>query len=346
MRSTNIGQGAFDSPVFILGTERSGSTWLANIFDAAPSTVLFMEPFCVPVGMFADFPEPSFFIDGTSSTLTGFLRSEMPRRLLRNKTFLLENSFSTPRVFAVDRAFAEAAKLSRIRKAQKKARKFQHLNLNRFDPRARSYPKNDPIEQVVIKELRLAGKIPLLKRAFPTARFVLIVRHPGATVNSILRWFRKGRLAELQNSMVTYLDKIAAQLIGLEYGQEIVACRRGSLAHTVALYWRVSYETMYNKLAGHDGLFVIAYEELASNPVETTKHLFAGLHIPWSPTVEDYVLYSSGDTPPNLGAVTTVRRSRTYYREWESEISDTTSKAVSEIAGESFLIPMFETYYT
>ena len=346
MSGSGFFEGAFRSPVFVLGTERSGSTWLANILDAAPSTVLFMEPFCVPVGLFADFPEPSFFLPEASSAMTQFLRHKMPSRLLRYKTFVLDSSISDPRMFKVDRALAAMARHSHLRRVRNRARGFELLNLNRLDARARRYPKQASIEHVVVKELRLAGKIPLLRSAFPSARFVVLIRHPCATVNSILRWFERGRLQELRNTMDTYLDKIDAQSIGSAYRGEIEICRRGSLAHLLGLYWRISYETICKELRGHDQLIAIAYEELASNPMDVTKQLLAQLEIPWGASVEDYIEYSSGNDVANPSAVTTVRHSRTYYRQWQSEISTATREAVAETTEESALMSIFDDYYS
>ena len=50
-------------PIFILGSERSGSTWLANIFDAHPGVEFYMEPFADYAGIFPEVPGRNIYID-------------------------------------------------------------------------------------------------------------------------------------------------------------------------------------------------------------------------------------------------------------------------------------------
>ena len=338
-------EGLFHSPLFILGTERSGSTWLANILDAAPSTVLFMEPFCAPVAMLPEFPEAAVFVGKSDQILSHFLRSEMPLRLFGNKTFLFRRSISDPNYFRLERLVVALAKRSRLRLVRDKIRNFELLNLNRLDSSSKLYHKNPLPDQAIVKELRLAGKIPLLLSAFPDARFVVIVRHPCATVHSILRWFTKGRLSELRRTMGTYLERIEAQSVGRMYAGEIDACRKGTLAHLVGLYWRISYETIASNLNSRKFATIVAYEELAARPPEVTRRIFQETGIPWASSVDDYLEYSTSNAVKNPGVITTVRESRAHYKAWQAEISDETREAVLEVTNGSALMPMFAPFY-
>ncbi len=64
------------SYVFILGCERSGSTWLSNIIDANPDVEFFMEPFATQIDIFPGFPERNFYLENCRDNLLEFLKGE------------------------------------------------------------------------------------------------------------------------------------------------------------------------------------------------------------------------------------------------------------------------------
>jgi hypothetical protein len=207
------------------------------------------------------------------------------------------------------------------------------------------YPKNRQPTIWVIKELRLAGKIPVLLSAFPQARFLVIIRHPAATVHSILSWFQRGRLGELHQELETYLEKIEIQSVSAPYKHLIARCRQGTLAHRVAFYWRVSYETLFNQLSEHCNACFLIHEQLALQPRATITQTFSRLKIPYSASVEQYLSHSTKESPDQASAITTVRNSATYYRSWMDKISQETQQAAMEITRDSFLLPYFEPFY-
>jgi hypothetical protein len=333
--------------VFVLGCQRSGTTWLANLIDASADVLLFMEPFAPQYHIMPEFPESSYFLETPSPYLTHLLQNELPRRLQAYKSLVFSRSKTEPGWFRIERWLAQVVLRSRLPIIQSNARKFTLLNLNRMDAAYPLYPKKHDLAVWAIKELRLAGKIPVLLHAFPSAHFVVIIRHPCANVQSIVQWFERGRLGELKNDLNTYLDKIAAQKVAAPYYHLIERCREGSLAQKVALYWRISYETICKQLADHPGTHLLVYEHLATRPTEALQHIFRRIEIPWSDTLDDYIAYSSSTTPEQAttNAINTVRQSETYYNAWTQKIPETMRREVLEITGDSDLMVHFEPYY-
>ena len=92
-----------ESLIFVLGCQRSGTTWLANILDSSPDILLFMEPFSIPFNIFPEFPEPSFFLDHSSPHLDHFLQTEFPTRLMQYKTLISKKSLYDPARFQMER---------------------------------------------------------------------------------------------------------------------------------------------------------------------------------------------------------------------------------------------------
>jgi len=333
------------SLIFILGCQRSGTTWLANIFDADPRILLFMEPFAPAYGIFPEFPEASYFLENSSPYMDHLLQNEMPTRLLRYKSFLFRKSIVNPRLFRLERWFA--SKMLRVApdRLQKRIRKFQLLNLNRMDSSCLLYPKDNKPSIWAIKELRLTGKIPVLVKAFPAAHFIIIIRHPCATVQSILNLFEHGGLGELRRDLETYLEKIEVQSVFAPYRNLITRYHKGSLAHKVALYWRISYETMFRQLEKHQLVQFLVYEELASNPLKKTKELFDFLGVPLHSNVKHYIDYSSNKPTKSPGPIETTRDSSEYYKRWRNSIPNSLEKSVLEVVEDSQLLHLIEPFY-
>lgn len=337
------------SLIFLLGSQRSGTTWLANIFDASPKTLLFMEPFAPTFNILPEFPEASLFLEHSSPALDRLLREEMPKRLLRYKYLFFQRSLTDPAWFRVERSLDALVRYFGAFAPNllfEHAHKFHLLNLNRTDNSFPGFPKETIPSTWVIKELRLAGKIPILLSAYPNARYVVIIRHPGATVHSIMTWFSRNKLGELQQDLDTYFEKIEAQRVARPYQGLIERCRNAGLAHRVALYWRINYETMYRKLKDNPLAKFVVYEQLAQEPQRTMTSLFSWLDLPWSASVSDYLAYSTSSLPKQITAITTVRDSAKEYRTWLNKIDEPTRRAVEEIVGTSHLMAWFSPYYS
>jgi hypothetical protein len=335
-------------PIFVLGCQRSGTTWLANILDSSPDLLLFMEPFSAPYGIFPEFPSQFFFSERSSPRLDYLLQKKMPLKLLRYKGMISQRSLYDPKWFKIEKWLCKVGCKSMgmlPHQIKKKLLNFQLLNLNRMDTDLPLYPKNNQPTFWAIKELRFAGKIPVLLSAFPQARFLVIIRHPAATVHSILTWFGRGRLTELRHDLETYLEKIETQPIAAPYKDLIARCRQRGLAHKVALYWRVSYETLLKQLNHNPNTYFLVYEKLASQAEVTVEQLFAKFDIPLSASVKDYLAYSSKTELEEVTAITTVRDSATHYKGWCDKISDDTRHAVEEMTTGSVLLKKFEPFY-
>jgi len=334
------------SIVFLLGCQRSGTTWLANIFDASPDTLLFMEPFSPPYGIFPEFPGVWEYFDESTPALDRLLCEDMPARLMRYKSLVSPESIADPSRFRRERSIARRARRFAPPPLRRRIRKFELLNLNRLDDDYPLYPKSTAPALAAVKELRFAGKVPVLRHAFPQASFVVIMRHPAATVHSILGWFARGRLVELRADLDHFLDALEAQPVGEEYRGHIARCRGGGLADTVALYWRVSYETMFRRLEGDSRAQLLVYERLASRPRETAVEMFERLQTPWAPSLDDYLERSTHAGLETSSPIDTRRESATYYRSWVGRLAPDVEAAVRATTEGSFLLPHFEPYYS
>jgi hypothetical protein len=337
------------SPCFVLGIPRSGTTWLANILDASPDTTMMLEPFStIASDTFRPIPPTCLFLDEGSNEFEAYLRGEFVRKLFRNKTLFPASSNSVRR-FKLERIvyqlFRRLGRITRTGVSQKH-KVFGLLNLNRLERDAQLFPKNTSGTHWIVKELRAAGKVSVLKEAFPDAKFVILIRHPAATVDSILRWFGKGRLGELQDELVSFNSALKSQVIGRKYAGLLEKVESsGHKASQLALYWRVHYETLISVLANEKAAKIVTMEELACRPQETVNKIFSHFELDVTPSVGAYLEHStqkSGSDSP----LSTTRISETHYRKWQTEIDDSTRLSVESVVEGSVLMSHFVPYYS
>ncbi|MFE7171024.1 sulfotransferase family protein [Streptomyces sp. NPDC057616] len=105
---------------------------------------------------------------------------------------------------------------------------------------------------------------PRLHRCWPDARYILLLRHPGAVIASLTE-----RRADPDH------EAIRAEV--LEYGEKLEAARHALDAH------------------------VVTYEDLTAEPERTTRGLCAYLGVEWEGGMLDYGAKDHGTFRPQLG---------------------------------------------
>lgn len=105
---------------------------------------------------------------------------------------------------------------------------------------------------------------PRLHRCWPGARYIVLLRHPGAVVDSLTN-----RRTDPDH------DAIRAEV--LDYSEKLEEARQNLDAH------------------------VITYEQLTADPETTTRGICDHLGVPWEPAMLDYGSQDHGTFRPQLG---------------------------------------------
>ena len=335
--------------VFILGTQRSGTTWLANIFDSHPECLHFYEPFAPAYGIFPYFPDEFIYLDPPATRIASQLRHDLPR-LVERRSRLFDPVHASRRQFEFEawlmggiEAWGRRARLG----APAFATQFNLLHLNRIGQQPVAYfPKSDHIRVNAIKEVRLYFKLPFLAATFPDARFIHVVRHPAAVVNSMVSFLKRGRLVEIRDHIDDFADTVAAQPRFEAYRPLLDQIRRGTLPEKLAAYWRVANETLAADAAAlGDRSLHIVYEELALDPLSRVDAMFRWCGLSMSPATDAYVRGSSTSRSERKTVLDTNRVSATYYRDWVGKAPAEVLNAVDEVCAESPLMREFAPYY-
>lgn len=327
--------------VFLLGLQRCGSTWLANIFDSSPETLCFMEPFSRDDGIFRSLPDAPVFLDNPCPYLQESFAEDFQPRLLNAKRIFSARSIYSPAFFIAEKRLALILQHLPWTRLQARLRTSRHINFNRFESSGPVIRKNRHPTAMVIKELRLYGKIPLIRQWFPSSRIICLLRHPCALVDSVMRWFRRGRLIELERDIRVITEMFRTQKIGARYEGLIAQCQGKDLAKRIALLWRIAYESMVSQLSGDANGRVFLHEEFCLHPEETARNAFDFAGISLGTDTIQYLDNSSQKSPEHGGVTETIRSSRTHYREWRKRIDPTVEKDVMSIVHDSPLMRRF-----
>jgi len=297
--------------VFVLGCERSGSTWLANILCAHPDVAFYMEPFYRRTGLFEALPGRNVYLGNAAAPLAEAVREGFAR-LDAAKHALFYRPGASAGLLRLDRAiasvYADLVRWTGVEFSRKLAR-HAALNLNTLEvPFRPPGPKRRPPRVEAVKELRLNFKVGLLDHAFPKARYLVILRHPGAQIAAILRQFEKGRLGELRESLLALPDTLRGHDRFTAYwgaeADELAADPRAALA----FWWVVNYDVLLGDLAAR-GLphHVVLHEDLSADPEGVVAGVLDFCGLPPDPEVTAYVRESSSRGPATGAAVDTYR---------------------------------------
>ena len=337
------------SLVFILGTQRSGTTWLANIFDSHPDCLHFYEPFAPAYGIFPYFPDEFVYLEPPSNRIAARLRHDLPR-LVERRSRLFDPVHATERQFQFEAWLMGELELWGRRArvgAPAFASQFNLLHLNRIGQQPVAYfHKSHHIRVNAIKEVRLYFKVPFLADTFPEARFIHVLRHPAAVVNSMMNFLQRGRLVEIRDHIHDFADTVAAQPRFEAYRPLLERIRSGTLPEKLAAYWRVANETLAADAASLGGKsFPLVYEDLASDPLSRVSSMFRWCGLAMSPATDAYVRDSSTSRSERKTVLDTNRVSATYYRDWVGKTPTEVLTAVETVCAESPLMREFDPYY-
>ncbi len=265
--------------VFVLGCERSGSTWVGNILDSHPDVEFFMEPFAPYADFFPGFPgRHGEFVEDRhiAAVRAGF-------QALRGSKYPLVYRPGCPAILAATerRLIGLSGRLrKRLRLPRLTADRYALLNLNTRDvPAGRLPMKRSRPTCVVAKELRANLKIPFLRKCFPDAGFIVCIRHPGAQIASIMRLWERGGLWELRASLGELRQALSGNGRLGRYGR----CQpdgNDSMEALLAAWWFANYDILFGDLASSGARFMIVeHEKLSASPMEGTAQIigFCGL---------------------------------------------------------------------
>ncbi len=336
--------------IFILGCERSGSTWLSNILSSHEDVQFIMEPFAKQLNIFPDFPERNQYMEEWSSSLSASLRrriNDLPR--------LQYPFFYRPGrplfTFSLDRMLL--ASMIRFCDAMARPlaltwRRYKDLSLTMHRPNSgKLWVKNrpGPISRILIKELRLNFKLSLLVGLFPKAKYIVTIRNPAGQITSILDRMQRGSLQELRESL-NNLPLILGNPRFRSYQHLLKNWSNKSLESKLSAWWLINYQTLIKDLQESEASFKLVYhEEISKQTAEQVDEVFNFLQLEKTGAVLEYVQRSSSSSQrQEFDTLDTMRNSRVYFKQRIEQASASLLMSIQDAFASSDLIQELEPY--
>lgn len=276
-----------DKAIFIFGAPRSGTSWLAKIFDAHPDVLYRHEPDISIRGSNL----PFFCIDNEIPSYTEATAVWL-NALAENKR--LKSAGSWP-VFT--KSFH-----SRIQNASRLALIMGLKLLERVPCIGRAAANSvdvpdfldldaDRCRRIVIKSVSGMGRIGLVAAAAPDSQIIVTVRHPCGQVASMIRGIRAGMFED--DFPVTGLSgtPVAARF-GLTADKLAAETLVGKLAWSWVIHNEIAAEAAEKAHHGH----VVRYFDLARQPEMTSRMLFELCGLDWRSQIAQFLSTSTHAT--------------------------------------------------
>ncbi len=278
-----------DRVTLLIGGPRSGTTWLAKIFDSHPDVLYRHEPDTVlrDAALNRNF-EPAE-IAAFLPAARDYLRKLFEVRTIKSAGSLptFNKSYNGALAHRTRQALVMAIKVAA--KLNIAATTVQALPVPDFIDRA-----DEARLHLVMKSVSSRGRARLFAEALPGCKIVFIVRDPCGQIASTTRGVALGMLAR-PVPVHEILGTAQADRYGLT--QERLAAMPKS--EQLAWHWAVSNEKTMDDLADLPNATLIRYQDLCDQPMAKARELFAFTGLGWSPQTEAFVTESSTSNAPD-----------------------------------------------
>ncbi|HEY1933510.1 MAG TPA: sulfotransferase [Acetobacteraceae bacterium] len=327
-----INEGArmsLEDVIFVIGEPRSGTTWVGKIMDSHPDVIYRHEP------DFAIYDDELPFI---------VPEAETPRYTERGRRFfgklLTEPTLKSagpppffPKSYHAPGIGALRTGIVTILTGLRSVSNWRNLNRLYVPDIAPIYTRQEL--RFVLKSVGAAGRTGVLKQAFPSGKFIFVLRHPCGQVRSVLEGRRSGR-AEPHDAVqsASLLPNMA------QYGLTIESLRTMSELELFTWIWCLKNEMSLSILHDAENCHVIHYEAVCQNPVDQAKALFAFSGLNWSSQTEKF-LHDSTEYKGKDRYYRVFRDANAAANKWRSELSDEEQRRILEIVAQTSLAPLW-----
>ena len=329
---------------FLIGNQRSGTTWLGSILHHSGQISYIYEPFEKNLGIFDNFPEEPILLNEFSISLEQIFKSGLKKAFEIKKKFTIIKPIYKQYFYAYLLENMPRLSLRIISDDRNYIKKVKVINQWHGKNFKTNLINEEPNNHFLIKETRLHLKLNAIKNALPNSRYVLLLRHPYPTIMSTLKWFQRGKLQELKNKLDCILDIYKTQH-GLENYHELINHNiNADIDDKLLVHWIIFNEELlrFYKM-NPDNSFLVTYETLCKNVQETSQKVcdFIGLNYK---KMANYVRETSTIYEGN-GIVDVKRISNIYYKSWRNNINEDCYRKILKFRSKFESINMLEEEY-
>lgn len=306
-------------PVFLIGAPRSGTTWIAKIFDSSPEVLYRHEPDTVlrdddVTGIF----EPEDYARLAPRAAT-YMRALIAARDVKSAGSRphFAKAYRSPAGNLAHAALVGSARVAELALGTGVVQHFPLPDLVR--------PGASPV--AVVKTVSSRGRAGLFAHAWPGARFVLLLRDPVSQIGSWLDGMRSGRMPPDDFSHCTVTPQAR------RYGMTREAFERLDIIEQLAWHWALMNEKAHDDLRDVPGTVVLRLRDVVADPEGQVRALFSATGIAWSAQTQNFLQVST--KAPRIERYFQVYRdSRRVLTKWPSRMpADDQRRLVQSLGG-------------
>lgn len=299
-----------DNLFFIVGSPRSGTTWIGKIFDSNPEVIYRHEPDAMNLG------KPIPFICNDTD-----LYKERGAAYIRELAFGRDaRTNGKPPIFHKN---FRSDLLSNYRTLCIYALRYGGAlipSINRWaipDFTGHSQPR------IVIKSVSALGRAGLFMAARSDCRILHVLRHPCGHVASVVRGERLNKMAQFPLDFA-YADSAA------HYSLSIQKLEKMTFLEQAAWRWVVFNHKAMQDLAGNAQVMTLVYEDLCADPETVTRRLFEFAGLSWHRQTEEF-LHSSTHSGEGKAYHTIYHDPLAAANKWRNELSKDQISTIADI---------------
>jgi Sulfotransferase family len=306
--------------VLLLGAPRSGTSWLAKIFDSHPDVLYRHEPDTVLRTWDLPWMCPRDQVRTHVEPARVYLRKLIDTATLKTAGSLpmFRKRFESTPARLTRTAIIHALQAADLIKA---SRGFtRHLRIPDFVD-----PARHPDLRVAVKSVSSRGRARLFAEALPGARIIFIVRDPWGQVASMQRGSALGKFEEgvpvaelLETEQAARYGLTAARFAGLPPVEQF------------AWNWAILNEKAIDDLGGLDRVKILKYQDLCEHPMEQARVLLAFAGLPWDTQTETFLHRSTTYAGPDRYYAVFRNTAAALYR-WRQDLTDDDQQRINNV---------------
>jgi hypothetical protein len=310
-------------PALLLGSPRSGTTWLAKIIDSHPDVLYRHEPDSINVRPDIPFvPEADVageYLDACRDYLN-LLCSERASK----------SSGSQP-MFDKHYRGAVAASMHRMLVLSVKAgERVPGLGSAVAGWQVPDLVSSGRTPLVFIKSVSSLCRARMFSLARPDIRILHILRHPCAYVASTMRGKQLGLLSD-----DAYIETLAAMPESAAHDLTLDRLRSMPREQQLAARWMLQNEKVMAEMRDSQNYRRVIYEDLCAEPEATAGELFQFLGLEMVDQCRSFIRQSSGGKSAEVRYFDVRRDSRAAASRWASELTTGQIDGIREVVADS-----------
>ena len=297
-------------PVFIIGGARSGTTFLGKLLDSHPDVLYRHEPDSVLVNTEIPFVPrvdelqryvgpARHYLDALCHVRATKVSGQAP---YFDKTY---RSSLQKRCFLAGLYLAKAA--------ERVGAPLLRKPLPVADCIRRG---SDERILHVIKSVDSPWRTVLFSEAKPNFRFIHLVRHPCAVVNSRLRGIQSKLMASK-----TYLRPPFEAGMAEGYPFSLEKLESSSYEEKAAFLWMICNQRIHDDMVGREGYCMVFYEDLCRELASTTSRLFDFAGLSWNTQTEHFIRNLESRDSGEAGYFDVLRAPLTALDKWRQQLT-------------------------